>query len=158
MAHLALAVVAEQVGDGTGAASALEAATQTAVSPDEQARDLYRAATIWQDRVQDVQRARLALEKVSEVDPAYEDVFQRLQTIYIAEGARGELATLLERRLEAVTDPAERIEMEVLRGRALADVGDSAAAKRALSAALEANPDHTEALSTFATVSAAEQD
>jgi tetratricopeptide (TPR) repeat protein len=158
VAHLALAGVAEQVGDGTGAATALESAAEAAVSPDEKARALYRAATLWQDRVQDVKRARLALERVSEVDPAYEDVFQRLQTIYIAEGARGELAGLLERRLEAVTDPAERIEMEVLRGRALADVGDSAAAKRALAAALEASPDHTEALSIFANVSAAEQD
>ncbi|HZF52290.1 MAG TPA: hypothetical protein VE093_26730 [Polyangiaceae bacterium] len=158
VAHLALAGVAEQVGDSTGAATALEAAAEAAVSQDEKARDLYRAAALWQDRVQDVKRARLALERVSAIDPAYEDVFQRLQTIYIAEGARAELASLLERRLEAVTDPAERIEMEVLRGRALADVGDSAAAKGALAAALEANPDHTEALSIFANVSAAEQD
>src|SRR5262249_55787340 len=84
--------------------------------------------------------------------------FPRLQAIYIAEGARAELAALLERRLEAVTDPGERVEMEVLRGRALADVGDSAAAKRALAAALEASPDHVEALSAFGDVSAAEED
>jgi tetratricopeptide (TPR) repeat protein len=158
VAHIAMAGVAEQVGDSTGAATALEAAAAAAISPDEQARDLYRAATLLQDKVQDVQRARAALEKVSAIDPSYEDVFQRLQTIYIAEGARGELASLLERRLEAVTDPAERIEMEVLRGRALADVGDTAAAKRALSAALEASPDHIEALSTFANVSSSEHD
>ena len=157
-AHLALATVASQVGDGTGAATALEAAAESAASPAERALNLYRAAAIWQDKVQDIKRARTALEKVAEFDPSYEDVFQRLQAIYIADGARSELAALLERRLEAVTDPQERIEMEVLRGRALSDVGDTQAAKQALAKALEANPDHVEALSAFATVSAAERD
>ena len=55
-----------------------------------------------------------ALEAVAALDPAYGDVFQRLQAIYIAEGARQELASLLEARLAAVTDPAERVELEVL--------------------------------------------
>src|SRR5262249_59926730 len=90
--------------------------------------------------------------------PPYEDVSPRLQAIYIQAGARAELAALLKRRLSAVTDPNERVEMEVLRGRALADVGDAAAAKRALAAALDANPDHVEALATFGEVSAAEED
>jgi tetratricopeptide (TPR) repeat protein len=158
VAHLALANVAEQVGDSPGSAASLEAAAEASASPQERARNLYRAATLWQDKAQDIPRARAALEKVSEIDPSYEDVFLRLQTIYIAAGARAELAALLERRLDAVTDPAERIEMEVLRGRALADVGDTAAAKRALTAALDANPDHIDALSAFANVSASEQD
>ena len=99
-------------------------------APSEKANNLYRAAILWQDKVSDVARARQALEAVSAIDPSYGDVFQRLQAIYIAEGARAELAELLKRRLDAVTDPAERVEMEVLRGRALADVGDSSAAPR----------------------------
>lgn len=158
VAHLTLANVAEQAGDVPASASALEAAATVSSCPEEKALNLYRAAALWQDKAQELSRARSALEKVAEIDPSYEDVFQRLQAIYISEGARVELAALLERRLDAVTDPEERIEMEVLRGRALADVGDTAAAKRALSTALDANPNHVDALAAFASVSAAEED
>ncbi|MFO0589855.1 MAG: hypothetical protein U0441_20105 [Polyangiaceae bacterium] len=173
-AHLTLARVAESTGDLAGAAAALEAAANASATNEEKAANLYRAATLWQDRAnapatedaeadaeqrsQNLSRARASLEAVAALDPAYADVFQRLQAIYIAEGARQELASLLEARLAAVEDPAERVELEVLRGRALADVGDPAAAKRALAAALDANPDHVEALSAFADVCATEED
>lgn len=158
VAHLELARVAEAAEDFGGAAAALEAAASASVTDEEKARNLYLAATLWQDRAADPSRARAALEAVAAIDPAYGDVFSRLQAIYIAEGARQELASLLEARLARVTDPAERVELEVLRGRALADVGDPAAAKRALAAALDANPDHVEALGAFADVCAAEED
>ncbi|AKT38058.1 tetratricopeptide repeat protein [Chondromyces crocatus] len=157
-AHLELASALERGGDMASAAAALEAAAEVSVTTELRAHALYRAAVLWLDEVKDTGRARQVFEAVAAIDPSYSDVFQRLQTIYIAEGARAELAALLERRLEAVTDPAERVEMEVLRGRALADVGDAAAAKGALAAALEANPDHVEALSAFADVSASEGD
>ncbi|MEZ4300208.1 MAG: hypothetical protein R3B70_35000 [Polyangiaceae bacterium] len=158
VAHLALAGAAEQAEDFAGAAAALEAAANAAITDDEKAQNLYRAAALWQDKAEEPARARAAFEAVAAIDPAYADVFARLQAIYIAEGARQELASLLEARLARVTDPAERVELEVLRGRALADVGDPAAAKRALAAALDANPDHVEALSAFADVSATEED
>lgn len=157
-AHLELANALERGGDAAGAAEALEAAAGVCVTSELRAHALYRAAVLWQDQVKDTGRARQVFEAVAAVDPAYGDVFPRLQAIYIAEGARAELAALLERRLEAVTDPGERVEMEVLRGRALADVGDAAAAKRALAAALEQNPDHVEALGAFADVCAGEGD
>lgn len=158
MAHLQLAAVAESAGDFGGAASACEAAANASVTDEEKARNLYQAATLWQDKAEDPARARAALEAVASIDPAYGDVFSRLQAIYIAEGARQELASLLEARLARVTDPDERVELEVLRGRALADVGDPGAAKRALAAALDASPDHVEALSAFADVCAIEED
>lgn len=158
VAHLELASVLESTGNAPGAAASLEAAANACASPAERANILYRAAQLWQDKAQDPDHAREALEAVAAIDPSFADVFQRLRGIYIESGARAELAALLERRLEAVTDPAERVEMEVLRGRALADVGDAAAAKEALRAALDANPDHVEALSAFADVCAAEED
>jgi cellulose synthase operon protein C len=158
VAHLELAAALEQTKNPAGAASSLEAAASVSAAPSERARLLYRAAILWYDQVDDPPHARDALEAVAAIDPSYEDVFQRLQAIYIAGGARAELAALLERRLEAVSDPAERVEMEVLRGRALADVGDAAAAKRALAAALDANPDHVDALGAFGDVCAAEED
>jgi tetratricopeptide (TPR) repeat protein len=158
VAHLELAAALEQTKNPAGAAASLEAAAAACASPAERARLLYRAAILWYDQVDDPPHAREALEAVAAIDPSYEDVFPRLQAIYVAAGARAELAALLERRLEAVTDPGERVEMEVLRGRALADVGDAAAAKRALAAALDANPDHVDALSAFGDVSAEEED
>jgi tetratricopeptide (TPR) repeat protein len=158
VAHLDLADALDRGGDPAAAAAALESAAGASVGPEGRAHSLYAAAVLWQDKVQNVARARDVLEAVATVDPSYADVFSRLRAIYIAEGARAELAALLERRLEAVTDPAERVEMEVLRGRALADVGDAAAAKRALAAALDANPDHVEALTAFADVCAGEGD
>jgi lipoprotein NlpI len=158
VAHLELAAALEAQKNHAGAAASYEAAANASTAPAERARLLYRAALLWHDEVKDAAHAREALEQVASIDPSYEDVFARLQAIYIAEGARVELAALLERRLEAVTDPNERVEMEVLRGRALADVGDSTAAKRALAAALDANPDHVEALSAFGDVCAAEED
>src|SRR5262249_54949379 len=157
VAHLELAAALEQTKNPAGAAAALEAAANACASPTERARLLYRAAILWYDQVDDPPHARDAVEAVAAIDPSYEDVSPRLQSIYIAAGARAELAALLERRLEAVTDPAERVEMEVLRGRALADVGDAAAAKRALAAALDANPDHVEALSGLGDGCAAEE-
>jgi tetratricopeptide (TPR) repeat protein len=158
VAHLELAAALEQTKNPAGAAASLEAAANACASPEERARLLYRAAILWYDQVDDPPHAREALEAVAAIDPSYADVFPRLQAIYVAAGARAELAALLERRLEAVTDPAERVEMEVLRGRALADVGDSTAAKAALGAALDANPDHVEALSAFGDVCASEED
>src|SRR5262249_54929525 len=158
VAHLEIAALLEQTDNAAGAAAALESAALASVSLEERATNLYRAAVLWHDKVVDVSRARQAFESVAEIDPSYRDVFQRLQAIYIAEGARAELAALLKRRLDAVTDPQERVEMEVLRGRALADVGDAAAAKLALAAALDANPDHVEALAAFGDVAFAEED
>lgn len=153
-----LASVLEQTGEAAVAATVLEEVAATAMSDEERVRSLYRAAILWQDKASDAGRARQALERTAEIDPAFEDVFQRLQAIYVAEGARAELAALLKRRLDAVTDPGERVEMEVLRGRALADIGEAHAAKGALAAALDANPDHVEALAAFADVCAAEED
>ncbi|WP_437486455.1 hypothetical protein WME75_03630 [Sorangium sp. So ce1014] len=158
VAHLDLADALERGGEVATAAAALESAAGASVGSEGRAHSLYAAAVLWQDKVQNAARARDVLEAVATVDPSYADVFSRLKAIYVAEGARAELAALLERRLDAVTDPAERVEMEVLRGRALADVGDAAAAKRALAAALDANPDHVEALSAFADVCAGEGD
>ncbi|HEY0463985.1 MAG TPA: hypothetical protein VGC79_07240, partial [Polyangiaceae bacterium] len=87
-----------------------------------------------------------------------EDAVVRLQSLYVAANDRQSLAELLERRLQRTTDPEERIAIEVTRGRALAEVGEKEAAKAALSAALDANPDHAEALEAFAELCLGEGD
>jgi tetratricopeptide (TPR) repeat protein len=158
LVNLELAHVREALGDVSGAAEALEQAASAAATDAERARALYGAAVIWGDQASDPERSRHDLEAVAAIDPAYADVFERLRTIYTASGARAELAALLESRLERVSDPTERVEMEVLRGRALADVGDAEAAKRALKAALDASPEHVEALQAYADVCASDGD
>jgi tetratricopeptide (TPR) repeat protein len=150
VARLSLASTLESLGAWEFAANELVAAAREIHSPEWRTELDFRAAVLLQDKVGDVGRAREALERVSAVDPGHADVFDRLRAIYTSTGARSELAELLSRRLQGIDDPNERVEMEVMRGKALAEVGDSQEAKRALAAALEANPDHVEALSSFA--------
>ncbi len=158
VARLELAELLVEAGDAEAAAAHFEIAASIMRVPEARAAGDHRAAVLYQDQVGDIARARAALERVLEIDPTFADTFERLRQIYIAAGARSELAELLKRRLEAVEDPGERVEMEVMRGRALAEVGDADAAKRALAAALDANPDHVEALSAFADLCMGDQD
>jgi tetratricopeptide (TPR) repeat protein len=155
---LARARVSEELGEFVDAASALEDAAAVSMSADERKLSSYGAAMLWLDKVDDRARGRLALESAAAIDPSYADVFERLRAIYVADDARVELAALLEQRLASITDPAERIEMEVLRSRALVEIGDPDSAKRALARALEANPDHVDALSVFAELCTSELD
>ncbi len=158
VARLSLASTLENAEAYAEATEHLEAAARELVSPEWRAELDYRAAILFQDKLGEQDRARAALERVGAFDPNYAEVFDRLRAIYTATNARSELAELLARRLSAIEDPAERVEMEVMRGRALAEVGDSQAAKRALAAALDANPDHVEALSSFAELCSEEGD
>src|SRR5690606_5564897 len=96
------------------------------------------------------QRAVHALEAALEHDITHAEAFQRLQASYVRAKETQKLAELLERRLAATRDPEERVSIEVMRGRALAGVGEKQAAKQALTAALDANPEHAEALDAFA--------
>lgn len=157
-AHLRLVDMLREAGDPARAAEELEVLARKSSVPAHQLALWHRAAVIWSDDVKEVARARTALQEASDLDITYADIFQRLQVIYTEAGDRTELAALLERRLEVITDPQERVEMEVLRGKALADVGETTAAKQALAAALDANPDHVPALQAFARLCADEQD
>jgi cellulose synthase operon protein C len=140
------------------AARLYEKAAESACVPSTQAELYYRAALLWNDKVGDKSRACVALEAVSERDINFGDVFERLQAIFIEQGERNKLAPLLERRLEQVTDPAQRVELEVSRGRALAEIGDNFGAKEALASALEYNPDHVEALQAYAELCTEQED
>jgi tetratricopeptide (TPR) repeat protein len=118
----------------------------------------HQAAVLWLDKAKNVDRGRAALERAVALDVGHEDAVVRLQSLYVAGNDRQRLAELLERRLQRTTDPEERIAIEVTRGRALAEVGEKEAAKAALSAALDANPDHFEALEAFADLCLGEGD
>jgi tetratricopeptide (TPR) repeat protein len=153
-----IAALAEQTGDFAAAAEAWEAVGTLAAVPAHKLEANHKAAVIWLDQLKDTARGRAALEAAAAIDVTYADLFPRLQTIYVAAADREALASLLENRLASVEDPSERIELEVVRGKTLAEIGDADAAKRALSFALEASPDHPDALAAFADLSVAEQD
>src|SRR5581483_4794669 len=68
-------------------------------------------------------------------------------------GSHAELASLLEKRIAVVTDPDERVGLEVERGKALGDGGDLDAARQAFEAARALRPDHVGALMASAELS-----
>ncbi len=152
------AEVLDSMGDATGAAESLEALASASAVPVHQLGAWHQAALLWLDKVGDSERGLAALERAADLDINNEDIFDRLQSLYVAANDRGKLAGLLERRLEETTDPEQRILLEVTRGRALAEIGDRESAKQALAAALDANPDHVEALDAFAEICMAEGD
>jgi lipopolysaccharide biosynthesis regulator YciM len=150
----------ERSGDVEAAAEAYEELAMASAAPEQRAAQLYKAASIWLSLEEGAgtEEGRRLLEAVSAIDPDYEDTFERLQAIYLALGAKRELADLLGARLDGVTDPAKRVELEVLRGKMLVEAGSAGEARDALAAALEANPDNPDALSAYADVCAAEED
>jgi tetratricopeptide (TPR) repeat protein len=152
------AEVLEATGNFEAAAEALEALAQVSRVDAYKLGAWHQAAVLWMDKVQDKKRSVIALERAADLDITHEDVFARLQTLYVASQDRARLADLLQRRLDRTTDPGERTSLEVTRGRALAEVGDRGAAKAALTAALAADPDHAEALQAMAELCLAEED
>ena len=158
LALTTLAEVLEAAGNPTGAAEALETAARASHVAAHQVGAWHHAAVLWLDQVSNTARGRQALERAVALDVTHEDAVVRLQSLYVAENDRQKLAELLERRLESTTDPEERVALEVTRGRALAEVGEHQAAKAALAAALDGNPNHTEALEAFADLCLGEGD
>ncbi|HVY27811.1 MAG TPA: tetratricopeptide repeat protein [Polyangiaceae bacterium] len=153
-----LAEVLEARGDFRASARALEALAEASLLDAHKVNAWHQAGVLWLDKGNDTERGRSALENAVALDITNEDAVVRLQALYVSGGDREKLAALLERRLSHTTDPEERVALEVTRGRALADVGERAQAKAALAAALDANPDHVEALSAFAELCSEEGD
>ncbi len=154
----AQADVFERAESFRAAAEALETIAGASAVDQHRLEAWHRASVLWLDKVDDANRGMQALERAALIDLRHADVFTRLRDLYVARDERSKLADLLERRLDLTEDPAERVALEVTRGRALAEVGDRAAAKAALGSALDANPDHVDALDAFADVCVAEED
>jgi tetratricopeptide (TPR) repeat protein len=153
-----LARVRHLAGDAAGAAEASEALARCSVVAERQLMAWHDAGALWQDELQNDERAIAALEAAAAIDVAYSDVFDRLAVIFARRKMQAELASLLERRIEGITDPGERLAMEVRRGRALLEVGDVEGAKRAFESALSDRPDDAGALSAFADLCVSLQD
>jgi len=150
--------VLEGLRDEAGAARTAEVLAEGSMIQSHRVNAWHQAATLWLDKVGDVERGRTALERVLELDHLHEDGIARLQNLLIEQGDRQALAALLERRIELAADTEERVALEVQRGKLLSGVGDHGAAKAALLAALDANPDHVGALEALAELATKEGD
>jgi predicted Zn-dependent protease len=153
-----LAEVRRRAGDTQGAAEAFEALARSSLVPDHQWTAWYEAARIWLDEIKDEGRALAALEAAATIDPGHQDVFDRLSSLYASRQMHAELAGLLERRIGTITDPDERLALDVRRGKVLLEAADMEGARRAFEAALAERPEDSGALSAFADVCAAQHD
>ena len=160
VARLLRASVLERSGAILQAAVAYEELAGMTRSRRDRAQRCYKAATLWlgsNDPRAAIEGQRL-LEAACDLDPQHVAAFERLQAIYLAGGARMELAELLSQRVRTVVDPTQRGELEVLRGRMLAEAGASSEAKVALAASLKVRPDDVAAWRAYADVAITEQD
>jgi tetratricopeptide (TPR) repeat protein len=156
-AYLEQAAVHQARGDEARAASSFEEAAALAATSDERVRCLYEAGVLF-ERSGDARAARNCFEQAAALDLTFGDLFERLRSAYREAGAWVELAALLESRLTTMSDAGARVPLEVERGRILARVGEAAAAKEALRAALDTSAEHLDALSAFAEVCEADED
>ncbi|MBM4357244.1 MAG: hypothetical protein FJ096_03960 [Deltaproteobacteria bacterium] len=160
IARLLRATLLERAGALVEAAVAYEELAGMSRNRKDRAERCYRAAGLWlasNDPRGPVEGQRL-LEAACDLDPDHAAAFERLQAIYLAGGARMELAELLSQRVRTVADPLARGDLEVLRGKMLAEAGASSEAKVALAASLKVRPDDVEGWRAYAEVSFAEGD
>jgi tetratricopeptide (TPR) repeat protein len=153
-----LADVCQRSGDTRAAAEACESLARSSMVREHQLLAWYDAGRMWADDARDDERAIVAFEAAAAIDVAHEDLFDRLSRIYATRKMQPEMASLLERRIAGITDPAERLAMEVRRGRVLLEVGDTEGARRAFESALAERPDDAAALSAFADLCVAQRD
>lgn len=153
-----LAEVLERAGDPAEAARAYEALAEASRIDTCKAAAFHRAAVLWLEQASDPDRGLSALEQATSLDLTHEEAVLRLQSLYVTRGERHKLAELLLRRVEQSRDADERMALEVARSRVLAEVGEQASAKAALSAALDAQPDHAGALEALAELCLGEGD
>jgi tetratricopeptide (TPR) repeat protein len=145
-------------GDARGAAEASESVARASLVRERQLAAWYDAGCLWQDHVKDDDRALAALEAAAAIDVAHADLFDRLSHIYASRKRQPELADLLQRRMDCVTDPGERLIIEVRRGRVLFEAGDPAGARQAFQSALAEHPDDAAALAAFTDLCLAQGD
>jgi tetratricopeptide (TPR) repeat protein len=145
-----LAGLKARAGDPRGAAEAYESLARTSGVAHHQLAAFYEAGRLWIDGVGDEGRATSAFEAAAALDVTHQDVFDRLSRLYAARKRPSELAELLERRIERISDPEARLAAEVQRGRLLLEAGEVSGARRAFEAALSRKPDDPGALTHFA--------
>jgi tetratricopeptide (TPR) repeat protein len=137
-------------GNPADAAEALEAFAQVTGVVEHQVAALLDAAALWLDGAGALDRGERALEQARELSPDDPRVLEPLERHYVNTRQRVKLAELLDRRIARTSDTAERKRLELERAQALARAGDAQAARAALMAVLETNPEDLDALDAYA--------
>ena len=147
-------------GDLRGAAEASESLARSSVVAERQLAAWYDAGRIWQDgEASDEDRALAALESAAAIDVAFRDVFDRLSRIYASRKMQAELAQLLERRMDCVTDPGGApAPSRCGAGASSSRRGTSPARREAYESALAEQPDDAQALAAFTDLCLAQGD
>jgi cellulose synthase operon protein C len=158
IARSARAALCERAGAFDRAAEDLEIVGAESHGVAARVSALRHAGALWFDRAGDPDRAIASLERTAALSPDDTEIFDRLQLAYVRTGKRAALADLLQRRLERTSDPQQRLALELTLGQALAEAGNPRAARAALDAALEAEPEHAGALESYAELSLREGD
>jgi Tfp pilus assembly protein PilF len=147
-----------RAGDPYGAAEAAESVARCSAVPEHQFAAWMEAARLWAGDANDEAHAIAALEAAAHLQPDNDEISEMLIRLYSGRNMQSELAQQLARRVERVTDPDQRLAIEVRRGRILVEVGDTAGARRAFEDALAHRPDDPDALSALADLCVALRD
>ncbi|HEY8427882.1 MAG TPA: tetratricopeptide repeat protein, partial [Sandaracinaceae bacterium] len=140
------------------AAEAWEAAARSSEVRAHAAALFYRAGRIWQERLDDAERARQAFEQASERDVTHADVFDRLRELLEAAGDRERLAELFGQRLSAGGETSELVELYVKQAKLYSDLRELEHAKSALRSALVLMPERLDALRSLANLCLEDED
>ncbi len=119
---------------------------------------LRRAGLFWIDRLGNLERGTAALDRALELQPDNEALFDQLRRIYASGGGHDKLVTLIERRIAIADLPESRSNLELMRARALMELGQTPGAKDAVLMALSETPDSEQALELLASLCQNEQD
>lgn len=124
----------------------------------ERAALVHLAGVAAMDRAEAPETAMNAFEQVLALDPAHEDAFARLYTLYQTAGQHEQLARLLEQRLDIEEDPEALARIH----RALADLlrtelADPERARQHLRAILELRPSDPGAIEVLSEIAWAEE-
>jgi tetratricopeptide (TPR) repeat protein len=152
-----LATLHLQTGDLPNAAEALEQLSHTCTDRANRNRLLSQAAELW-ETLKDDARSESALEQLVAANPRDAEAVAKLTACYRKSQAHDRLAALLERQIETIDAPAERVPLQVERARSLLALGLTIAADKAVEPVLAAFPQHLQALEIKAEVAAALDD
>jgi tetratricopeptide (TPR) repeat protein len=129
----------------------LQRQIQLAATPRQKIALWERVAAIYDAEYLDHASAASAWEAVLDIDSSHDRALDELPRHYRALGRWEELAALLARRAELVSDPAKQLELRLAEGRVLSDqVGSPDRAMAAFERALELDPNHGGALEALA--------
>ncbi len=125
----------------------------------QRAASLWReAACIFEERLQDDDRAIDAWVAATETDIKYQDVYRRLAALYRRRYDHDALAALTEARIEAGADTPTLVGLLLDKARQRRERGDAAGVIRALDECLELDPHHFAALKELVDARGATED